>query len=42
MPAMIMNAAIAHWLAAPNASIDRAWVENPAVGIVEKACATAS
>jgi hypothetical protein len=37
-----MNAAIVHWLAAPNASIERASVEKPPVGMVVSACATAS
>ena len=41
-PASTMNSAIAHWVAAPKSSIDRALVEKPPVGNVVKAWATAS
>ncbi len=41
-PATTMKNAIAHCEAAPNSSSERAWVENPPVGNVVNACATAS
>jgi hypothetical protein len=37
-----MKGTIAHWVAAPNASIERPSGEKPPVGMVVKACATAS
>ena len=42
IPATSMNAMTAHWLAAPKASSERGSVENPPVGSVVNACATAS
>ena len=37
-----MKKAMTHWEAAPNASSERAFVENPPVGNVVRACPTAS
>ena len=42
MPARNMNSAMIHWAPGEKAAIEFACVENPPVGIVAKACASAS